>query len=152
MTAIVLLNHVKKEMRIVEEFIDETSAHEYCIEFIEQYIRQFQGDKPFDYKSGTCEGFFVNPSKSMLFKWTIVEVTRIPGYLYDTFDHKKHLTISIAIDDRNKQDSAEVEEDHEISLSSLQYYNDIVNVLQKRFSSLHSEESDDDSSDGSSEN
>lgn len=152
MTEIILLNHESRELKVIEAFPDTTLAHDYCIEFIEKYIQDHQGKRAFEYiperPMNLKYGFYVKPSNSILFKWTIVEILRTVGYLYNSHEEKKHLTISIAIDEKMKTDcESSSSEDHIfISPEALELYEDVVEILQKRFDALHSSESCDESS------
>ena len=138
---IVLLNHQDKTLKVIKTFDSISNACLFCEELIEDYIRDKQGDRPFEYTQETniSYGFYVKPSNSITLKWTIMEVKREVGILYNSYENKKHLTISIS---ENPIDENVEHTDYEMSIQHMEYYNMLVDELYNKFAgALSSDES-----------
>lgn len=97
---IVLSNHISKIERVIAHFTSFNEAHSYVEEFIESYIYEQQGNRapviftPVDLN--ISYGYYAKCSKLHVFRWTVKEMRRALGYLYNSYELVKHFTISIA--------------------------------------------------------
>lgn len=96
---IIITDHIARTQNMTAKFSSISEALAYCQEHIEEYIKSKQGHTDFTYSTTDLAlkyGMYVKLSRSHVYKWTVKEIVRDVGILYNTYNTIKHYTISIA--------------------------------------------------------
>jgi hypothetical protein len=105
MTCIVCLHNYNEGKSLTISMMGEEEAHEEAKKFIMEYVSKQQGGEKFKYEDLKVEPnlsrsyargrFFV---KEKGYKYTICEKIKMYGWMYNSYDYKKHISIYIFFD------------------------------------------------------
>jgi len=135
---IVLLDRSKKFQKVIAKFASVSDVTSYCEQYIKGYINERQGDQEFKYSNENLPlkyGFFVKCSTSHIYKWSVKEVQRTVGLMYNSYETVKHFTISVAENYENpKYLIADITQD--IAFDDYPLYDEVINEIRARRKSI----------------